>query len=152
MSVYAVSFVIVVMIVFIVILSYLYASAKIDLEELTNEIIKLNAEIESPESSNIRIEYSQSMLEYIREFTMRVASINFRNFMDGHELSKVTKATVSNLVEVTATKVNNSIDLSNINFNDLLFTKEFYNSYIIEISMISIKELLDRAVNNIEEV
>lgn len=151
MIVYVLSISIVILIIINLILEYKYIN-KFDMDELNNEIIKLNSKLESPEFYNMRIEYTNSMLKYVHDFTIQVASIQFRNFVDGHDLNKITKATMSKLVEDTAIKVIKSIDSKNIKFDDLLFTKDFYNNYIIDIAMISIKELLDKAINTTEEV
>ena len=79
------------------------------------------------------IEYSTKILDYINAFTVQVATLNFRNFLDTHELEKVTKATLSGLVEETASMVNDSMVKENIMFEDALFTEEFYDKYIINI-------------------
>lgn len=94
------------------------------------------------------IEYSTKILDYINAFTVQVATLNFRNFLDTHELEKVTKATLSGLVEETASMVNDSMVKENIMFEDALFTEEFYDKYIINIVMVTIKDLLDKAVES----
>lgn len=149
---YVLSFAVAILLIANLILGYMRINNKLDIDELNNELIKLDSKLESPEFSNMQIEYTNSMLKYIHDFTIQVASIEFRNFMDGHDLTKVTKATMSKLVEDTAIKVDKSIYLGNIKLDDLLFTKDFYNNYIIDITMISIKELLDKAINISEEV
>jgi hypothetical protein len=148
MAGYVLSFIITGLVVIIVILAGLYIKMRIKMKE----VIKFDTKVGSLDFSNRRVEYTQSMMLYIRDLTMQVASIQFRNFIDGHDLSKVTKATMSKLVEDTAIKVNKSIYLNNIKFDDLLFTEDFYNNYIIDVAMISIKELLDKVINTTEEV
>lgn len=123
-----------------------YVAAKKELKLMQEEINELKDEYKLKTT-----EYSKTLLEYIKTFTAQVAAINFRNFLDTHELEKVTKTTVSKLVEDTARLVNDSINEHNIIFQDALFTRDFYDKYIIDISMISIKDLLEKAVNNINE-
>lgn len=148
MTGYVLPFIIAGLVVIIVILVYLCIKMRIKMKE----VIKFDTKVGSLEFSNRRVEYTQLMMTYIRDFTIQVASIQFRNFIDGHDLSKVTKATMSKLVEDTAIKVNKSIYLNNIKFDDLLFTEDFYNNYIIDVAMVSIKELLDKVINTTEEV
>lgn len=132
------------LLIVIEIISDKYTTASNIIDELNYEMSVIKRNCESPE-------YSHEVLEYLRSFTVEVSAITFRNFIDNHEIEKITKATMTKLVEDTAKIVNESINVGNIRFNDTLFTRKFYDKYIIDISMISIKELLEKAVNKTEE-
>ena len=87
------------------------------------------------------------MLDFVKMLTSQIAVLRFRTFVDTHELDKITKANVQKLVTDVAETVHNSINIDNIDFEDMLFNKEFFEKYIIETSLITIKSLLDKAVN-----
>lgn len=137
-------FIILALLIMLGIISDKYIDTKNAVDELNSEMIIIKLNCESPE-------YSHEVLEYLRSFIVEVSAIIFRNFIDNHEIEKITKATMTKLVEDTAKTVNESISVTNIRFDDTLFTRKFYDKYIIDISMISIKELLEKAVNKTEE-
>ena len=104
------------------------------------------------ENSKRTTEYSDKMLEFVKMFIGQIAVLKFRTFVDSHNLGKITKANIQKLVAEVADTVHKSINIDKIDFEDTLFTKDFYEKYIIETSVIMIKELLDKTkINNDDE-
>lgn len=95
-------------------------------------------------------DYSEKLLEFIKMLTSQIAILKFRTFVDNHEIDKITKANIQNLVADVAETVNVSINADHIDFDDVLFTKEFYENYIIDTSLITIKGLLNKTINEEE--
>lgn len=93
-----------------------------------------------------RIDYSKSVMEYIHAVVTEQAVIEFRNFLDSHVLKKVTRLQVAHVVDDLANKVKDHIQLENIQFNDTIMSEEFFMQYIISISVDSVKQLLDKAI------
>lgn len=93
------------------------------------------------------VEYSTKTLEFIKNITNQVAVLKFRTFIDSHDITKITKANIEKLVGDVADTVYKSINSTNIIFDDTLYTKNFYEKYIIEMALISIKNLLDRTID-----
>jgi len=110
------------------------------------KLSELRLQIQS-DNHNTATEYSEKMLDFVKMLTSQIAVLRFRTFVDTHELDKITKANVQKLVTDVAETVHNSINIDNIDFEDMLFNKEFFEKYIIETSLITIKSLLDKAVN-----
>ena len=92
-------------------------------------------------------ESAEKLLDFIRMISNQIAIIHFRNFIDSHDISKVTKANIRDLVEDTATNIKNSINIDDIDFVDMLITEEFLDEYIINIASITIKDLLNKSLN-----
>ena len=108
----------------------------------------LSSKKEPPISSYInRIEYTEKMMEFIRQFTIQISVIRYRQFLDEHELDKITKSQIQKLVTETATAVNESFSQEPIKYDELLLTKDFVNTYIIQTSILAIKDLLEKSVN-----
>lgn len=90
--------------------------------------------------------YSQDLLDFIKRFTMEVTVLETNAFFDSHETSMLTKEQIKNLVKHVAKEVNHSLVVSNIDYERALYTKEFIDTYIIQISVNSIKEILDKRI------
>jgi hypothetical protein len=110
---------------------------------------KLYAQLQEENNKSIA-DYSEKLLEFIRMLTTQISVLKFRTFVDNHEMDKITKANIQKLVAEVAESVNTSINSTNIDFDDILFTKEFYENYIVETSLITIKNLLNKTINDEE--
>ena len=93
------------------------------------------------------IEYSESVLNFIKIITNSIAILKFRTFQDNHNMDKITQEIFKKLVMEVAAEVNESIDAEKINFDNTLFTKKFYETYIIDMSMFAVKSLLNDFIN-----
>lgn len=100
------------------------------------------------ENNRIETEYSEKMLEFAKMLTTQVSILMFKEFIDSHDISKITRINIKELASTVAEYVHASINISNIDFNETLFTKEFYEKYIIDTSFNTIKSLLDRVIND----
>ena len=67
-------------------------------------------------------------------------------------MSKVTKANVEELVKDIAHMANNSLNMDNIFLDDTFFTKEFVENYIVETTVILVKQMMEKEFNNMENV
>lgn len=97
------------------------------------------------------VKYSKDVMSFVKEFTVQVCVLKYRNFFDNHSIDKVTKGQLQSLVSDTAREVNNSLRLKSIDYEKTLFTKEFVDSFIIETTMVALKDLLDKSVVEILE-
>lgn len=97
------------------------------------------------------VEYSKQVLEFIRMMVGQVAVIKFRTFIDNRKIEKISKANVEELVADVARTVNRSINMSNIQIENTVYSREFFEEYIIESSVMIIKDLLARDLNNITD-
>lgn len=104
------------------------------------------------ENQNKTVEYSNQVLEFVRSIVGQVAVLKFRTFTDTHDLTKITKAHLQPLVTDVATMVKDSINIENISIGEALFTKDFYEKYIIETSVIMIKQMWETAIEDQDEV
>ena len=95
-------------------------------------------------------EYSNKILEYIRMLVGQIAMIKFRTYEDGHQFDKTTKANIEKLITEIANSVHESLNRANISFDDTLFKEDFLNDYIIQTTIIVIKDMLEKAVDNYE--
>lgn len=97
------------------------------------------------------VEYSKQVLEFIRMMVGQVAVIKFRTFIDNRKIEKISKANVEELVADVARTVNRSINMSNIQIENTVYSREFFEEYIVESSVMIIKDLLARDLNNIRD-
>lgn len=98
-----------------------------------------------------RIKYSNEVLDFVLKIVAQEAVLYFRNFTDTHTIEKVTLAQVKNIVSDVATKVNDSMKRTNIDFELVIFTQDFYNHFIVQSSMDYVKQLLAKYVIAIVE-
>ena len=116
----------------------LYHYYKLKQLSLENEIEYQRLE---NENKNKTVEYSNKVLELIRSIVGQIAVLKFRTFKDTHDMEKVTKANVEGLVKDVANMANKSLNMNNIFLDDTFFTKEFVEQYIVETSVILIKQI-----------
>lgn len=92
--------------------------------------------------------YSEKIFNFTDTMINKISILKYSSFIDGHYTDMITKANIEKLASDVATEVYNSIDIDKINFNNTLFTKEFYEKYIIETSLTTIKRLIEKTINN----
>lgn len=126
-----------------------YMVAQKRLEELRIKYRKMelqNQEIEKIQKDQ-SIEYSRNLMKYLREFIGQITVIKFKTFIDSHNMDKITEINIKKLIDDIATTTNNSINRSNILFDNTIITKEFYESYIVETAIMLVKEMLEKLEN-----
>ena len=116
---------------------------KDELEELRNQ------EPEIPPQD--MIEYSNKLLDYIREFTMQVTVLKFQVFRDSHDVEKLTEGIIKGFVAEVAKEVYGYITHDKIDFTRTLFTSEFFDNYIISTVVSSTKSLIDKTIDGYYE-
>ncbi len=124
-----------------------YDYAREDLE-LKRKALELKAQ-----DKHGSLEYSKDMIEFIRMMVAQQALLKYKEFVDKHkQIDKITEANVKNLVEEVANSAHQAINHANIMFSDTIFTRDFYNHYIVETSMMYVKELIKKLIgDNIDD-
>ena len=100
------------------------------------------------ENKNKTVEYSNKVLELVRSIVGQIAVLKFRTFQDSHDMSKITTTNTKALVDDVAMMAKRSLNMNNIFLDDTFFTKEFIENYIIETSIILIKQMVEKAAND----
>lgn len=139
-----------IMLIVILVLSAIWlVHSLIVLAKLKIQESKMNQMYKQLQSENTKeaTNYSEKVLEYTKMFIGQITVLKFKAYVDNHEIDKVTKANIQNLASDVATTVHKSINLDNIQFDDTLFTKEFYEQYIIDSSLMHVKRLLEKTIN-----
>ena len=98
-----------------------------------------------------KIKYTDELLEFIRKLSIQLSVIKFKEFIDEHEIDKITKSQIQKLVTETASMVNSSFSKDPIDFDNLLVSREFLDEYIVQTSIMAIKDLLERSVTEITQ-
>lgn len=98
--------------------------------------------------STMESDYSDKILKYIREFTAMLTMFMFNEFIDGHDVEKINKAQIQNLISEISNMAYKSINMDLIQFDRLLFTKPYLETYIINTIVNDVKNLWNKAVNN----
>ena len=94
------------------------------------------------------LEYSEQLLESIRKLIKIITVVKARTFADTHDLSKVTKAQIVTLAKEVAEDTNKSFHSKIGSYiEDTFFNIEFLTNYIVEISIISTKEIVENMIN-----
>jgi sulfur relay (sulfurtransferase) DsrC/TusE family protein len=118
------------------------------------EILKsLELELEPTVEDHLRnLKYSNKLLEFIKMIVGTITVLKFRSFKDSHDMTKITKSNVQDLVKEIAESSYTSIELESIDFECLNFTKEFYEQYIVDTAVIYVKESLIRTYGEADEL
>lgn len=119
--------------------------------ELNDKIKECENEIRIRDDKINRIDNSLKLVDFIRDITGQWVVIKFKNFNDGHNLTKVTEENIKKLVSEIAIEVRRAIRYNEIDFESLVLTQEFYDKYIVNSAVILVKDMLDKVVNNYEE-
>lgn len=109
--------------------------------------LKEIAENLKEENKAMTVKYSDEILKYFRVFTTQISMIKFQEFLDSHDVKKITESNVKNLINDICKTVNESINRRKIVFDDALFTEGFLNQYIIQITITTVKDLVAKSVD-----
>lgn len=109
--------------------------------------IKREANQIAAKRRDYNLDYSTRMLDFIRTIIVQITSLHFNEFIDSHDISKVTEGQTKRLIDEIANTVHKSIDVNNINFDDALFDENFYNHFIIETVVDLVKHLIGKTVD-----
>ena len=116
----------------------LYSKNKEEMAEMKSSLEKeLNSQ--SPE-------YSDKVLEFGQKFAAQASLIQYRSYMDNHEKEKITRGQITKLISEISENINISISYDNIDFSRTIFTREYFEKFLIETIVLSIKELLSKDI------
>lgn len=143
--------VILVLIMFVVL--FWFVMSLTVLMRLRNQYDKDNRSLRELQEGNKDkvLDNSKQLLEFIRMMVGQVAVLKFRTFIDTRDIEKSTKSNIEHLVQDIATTVNSSLNMSNISIENTIYSKEFFEQYIIETSIVIVKDLLDKSLNDDED-
>lgn len=135
-------FVITWFIISIIVLFKLYKKYKNN----TIEILKLN------ESNKDRvIEYSNKLLDFTKMMVSQISILKFKTFIDNSKIDKITKSQVEKIVTDVASSVKDALNMNNITIEDTIYTEEFFNQYIIDTSIYTVKQLMNKVLSEYDE-
>ena len=98
-----------------------------------------------------QVEYSNAVLDYVRDFTMQITALKFRDFIDSHKVEKLNLGIFKNFAAETASSMTTFIDREKIDFNNTIFTPAFLQDYIIWLTFNTIKSLIEKSPIGFEE-
>ena len=104
------------------------------------------------ENSVKTVIYSEKLLNFIKTYTAQITLLRFHQFMDSHKTEKITRMQIKGLIEEIATEVNKGINDDNINYANALITNGFVKTYIIETVVITVKELLSKSIDSLDDI
>jgi biopolymer transport protein ExbB/TolQ len=95
------------------------------------------------------LEYSEALLKSIREAIGAVTTVKYRTFSDGHNIEKITEAHFKRMIEETCTLIKTDINFGNIDYENLIYTKEYINQYIIDTTIYTLKNMFNGDIDEI---
>ena len=124
--------------------------------------ISLEQEIEYEKllhlNRNKTTDNTESLIKIIRMIVGQIAVLKFREFQDKHRMDidintedgwKVNRTNFESLIEDIATTSYKSINMDNIIFDDLFFTQDFYENYVIQTSIMLVKQMLGKTLDEL---
>lgn len=141
------AFILIVMIaVLIVMLAKLYIA--------NDRCERLSEELNTLKESNSRmlsINYSERVLSFTHILIDQVATMKYKEFMSRNDISKTTRTHLKPLIGDVINTVYDGLHQQGIQFDDLLFTQEYYNQYIIDVSATVIRDMFEKTVAALDE-
>jgi sulfur relay (sulfurtransferase) DsrC/TusE family protein len=126
-------------IVSIIFYDSIFAEEKPEEEEPFDYLIKKN-----------QIDYSNQILEFTRTLIGQITILKARTYSDTHDLSMGSKAQISSLAKEVAETFKNSLnpEIWDTIKNKTFYTREFYINYIVETSIIMVKDIHKKMVDD----
>lgn len=97
------------------------------------------------------VEKTNAFNDYIIKVCGNVATLKWQEYVDGHDIQKLTREQLKNLASECASMIINMINLDNINYNNLLCTQEYTTFLIINTTFNYLKRLSDKTINDLSE-
>ena len=95
------------------------------------------------------IKHTDDFIEYIQKVSRTVASIKWREYRDNHRIDILTKEQLKNLAEDIANTVRTTINFDNINYDELIMSKEYISWLIVNYTFATLKALSESDIDNI---
>lgn len=123
-----------------------------------NELIDVDKKINKTLEQKIKqgkvknpIKYSRDVSKYLQEIVARVAIIQFREYIDSHDIRMVTRENMKRLAADIASSTFTYIDHEKLRelTSKTPMTDDFYKMYIIHTSINAVKELMEREIDKI---
>lgn len=130
----------------IYIMKYTIAKLSSDRESLERElsILKENKSIYIGLDRE-SIKYSKELLDYTTEVINNESVRQFEKFKEGKEnVSLITRKQVEKLIEEISSIVYNGLKIESIDFDKLMFSKEYYESIIIGHTIFIVSGLIEK--------
>lgn len=96
------------------------------------------------------IEYSNSMLDFIRQFAVDYSVLKYEEYQNNTYMDKVNKANLENVIGEIAHAVKDALYEKNINYDKLLFTDDLINMLICDVCIHTVRELFERSEHEAE--
>lgn len=126
-----------------------------DLMDMKNAIVSAQVDYEHGRRDNelLRTEdlvydLSSKVLDFTKEYVSQIVVLKVKAFVDTNDMKYITREKIKNLIGDIAVTVNGSINRANIDLDCLYFTKDFYDKFIVETTVIMVKELLEKEIDN----
>lgn len=117
-----------------------------DIDEYKIQIMNLEQIIhEDQHNEEMIIKYSKDLLDYTTEIINQESVRQFNQFIEGIDIKKLTESQVKKLIAEISNAVHDGLRLDVINFEKLIYSKEYYESFIISHSMYIVNQLLKDA-------
>lgn len=130
----------------IYIMKYTIAKLSSDKESLERElyILKENKSVYIALDRE-SIKYSKELLDYTTEVINNESVRQFEKFKEGkNDLKLITKKQVEKLIEEISSIVYNGLKIESIDFDKLMFSREYYESIIIGHTIFIVSGLIEK--------
>lgn len=94
---------------------------------------------------------TNEMQDCILHIVSNVVILKWREYEDSHNMSRITRAQVSELVKECAKTIKDVIDIETIDFDTILCTSEYIDFLIVNSVIFNIKKMLDEVDLVIDE-
>lgn len=94
------------------------------------------------------VDYSNQLLEFIRMMISQVSILKLKVFIDNNHVDKITKFQVEQVVTDIATTVKTALNVNNIAIENTIYTQEFFEQYIIDTTVHTVKQLMEKTIND----
>lgn len=124
---------------------------KLNKQELMVRNITTKIVQDATNPNEMNTDLSNQILQFTRMIISQIAMMKYRDFVDSKDMSKITRSNVTKLVDEVATECHKAIRIESISFESLVFTREFYEQYIVETTVFVIKSMVNKTFDNIED-
>ena len=97
------------------------------------------------------VKHTNDFNEYIIKVCGNVTTLKWQEYVDSHDIQKLTREQLKNLASDCARAVINMINLDNIEYDKLLCTQEYTTFLIINTTFNYLKRLSDKTINDLSE-